>query len=171
ILIGVGGLANTNAYNSGTLSDGQFLIWGDNNAAKVPTVSTTDFSGVTHHFAAIWKVQNTGGVGTVRVAWPKSFDNLAIIQSSDPVIGAGDAVTPMSGEITINGLVYNYADVTLADGSYFTLAAKLSGPGGVTAGLLMWHKADDGTTTPGPKTVWRDVSGLGRDVTQNNRAG
>lgn len=171
ILIGVGGLANTNADNSGTLSDGQFLIWGDNNAAKVPTVSTTDFSGVTHHFAAIWKVQNTGGVGTVRVAWPKSFDNLAIIQSSDPVIGAGDAVTPMSGEITINGLVYNYADVTLADGSYFTLAAKLSGPGGVTAGLLMWHKADDGTTTPGPKTVWRDVSGLGRDVTQNNRAG
>src|SRR5690606_14207377 len=30
---------------------------------------------------------------------------------------------------------------------------------------------DDGTTTPGPKTVWRDVSGLGRDVTQKNRAG
>lgn len=41
-------------------------------------------------------------------------------------------------------------------------------PGGVTTGLLMWHKADDGTGTPGATTTWADVSGNGRDVTQSN---
>jgi hypothetical protein len=169
VLIGVGTLANTNADNSGTLTDGQYLVWGDNGLDKVPNVATSDFAGLSHHFAAIWKVQNTGSVGTVRVAWPKSFSNLALIQSADAVIDADDVVTDMSAnEITINGQVYNYADVTLDDGSYFTLAAKLSAPGGVTTGLLMWHKANDGTVGTGAKNIWRDISGNGRDVTQNN---
>src|SRR5690606_25384977 len=131
ILIGVGGLANSNAANSGTLTNGQYLIWGDNGLDKIPSVSTTDFAGLSHLFASVWKVQNTGDVGMVRVAWPKTFSH-----------------------------------VTLEDGTYFTLGAKLAGPGGVTAGLMMWHKADDGTVGAGPKDVWRDVSGFGRDVTQ-----
>ncbi len=168
VLIGLDELANTNAANAGTLTNGQYLIWGDNGEAKVPTVATSVFGGLSHHFAAIWKVENTGAVGTVRVAWPKSFSNLTLIQSDDDEIGAGDAATSMSGEIEINGVTYNYADVTLDNGSYFTFGAKLSGPGGVTAGLMMWHKADDGTVGAGAKSIWRDVSGLGRDVTQNN---
>lgn len=169
VLIGVGTLANSNAGNSGTLSDGQYLVWGDNGLDKVPNIATGDFAGLSHRFAAIWKLQNTGSVGTVRVAWPKSFSSLALIQSADAAIGAGDVVTDMSAnEITINGLVYNFADVSLADGSYFTLGAKLSAPGGVTTGLLMWHKANDGTVGTGAKDTWRDVSGNGRDVSQNN---
>lgn len=166
ILIGVGGLANSNAANSGTLTNGQYLIWGDNGLDKIPSVSTTDFAGLSHLFASVWKVQNTGDVGTLRVAWPKTFSNLTLIQSTDETFDSGDLATSMMGEITINGVVYNYADVTLEDGTYFTLGAKLAGPGGVTAGLMMWHKADDGTVGAGPKDVWRDVSGFGRDVTQ-----
>ncbi|MNL41018.1 hypothetical protein D3C87_1634050 [compost metagenome] len=65
---------------------------------------------------------------------------------------------------TINGVVYNYAEVTLANGQYFTFGAKLAGPGGVTTGLLMWHKADDGTAAAGQKNIWKDISGNGRDV-------
>lgn len=168
VLIGTGALAGTNAANSGTLANGQYLIWGDNGLAKAPTVATTAFTGLSHHFAAIWRVQNTGTVGTVRVAWPKSFSNLTLIQSNDATIDGSDASTVMSSETIINGIAYNYAEVTLTNGTYFTFGAKLSGPGGVTAGLMMWHKADDGTTAAGPKDIWRDVSGLGRDVTQNN---
>src|SRR5690606_21651890 len=62
--------------------------------------------------------------------------------------------------------------------SYLTLSVFLAcvavsasyaqAPGGVTEGLLMWHKADDGTATPGTKTTWADFSGNGRDVTQTN---
>lgn len=170
VLIGVGTLANTNDGNSGILDNGQYLVWGDNGLDKVPTIPTTAFSGLSHHFAAVWKVQNTGNVGTVRVAWPKSFNHLTLIQSVDATIDGSDAVTIMDNEVTINDVVYNYADITLTNGSYFTFAAKLAGPGGVTAGLMMWHRADDGTTASGLKNIWRDLSGMGRHVTQNNNA-
>lgn len=148
VLIGVGGLANTNAANSGTLTNNQYLIWGDNGLAKTPSVAIAGITGVSHRFASIWKVQNTGTVGTVRVAWPKNLANLSLIQSSDSLIAAGDVLTPMTGEITINSIVYNYADVTLADGQYFTFAAKLAAPGGVS-GPVVWLKADAGTTLSG----------------------
>ncbi len=148
VLIGVGGLANTNADNSGTLTNNQYLIWGDNGLPKTPSVAVTGMSGLSHRFASIWKVQNTGTVGTVRVAWPKNLANLSLIQSSDSIFAVGDVVTTMSGEVTINSVVYNYADVTLADGQYFTFAAKLAAPGGVS-GPAVWLKADAGTTLSG----------------------
>lgn len=171
VLIGIGTLANTNSANAATLSDGQYLVWGDNGLAKVPTVTTSSFAGLSHRFAAIWKVQNTGLIGTVRVAWPQGLTNLSLIQSTDATIDATDIVTNMSAnEVTINGVVYNYADVTLSNGQYFTFAAKMAAPGGVTGGLLMWHKADDGTATAGQKNIWKDMSGNGRDVAQNNNA-
>ncbi|MBX9449320.1 MAG: T9SS type A sorting domain-containing protein [Taibaiella sp.] len=169
ILIGIGGLANTNAGNSGTLDDGQFLIWGDNGLPKSLTVPISFFTGISHHFGAIWHVQNTGSVGTVRIAWPKGINNLSLVQSTDATIDASDITTNMSAnEITINGIVYNYADVSLADGVYFTLAGKAVAPGGVADGLLMWHRADDAVTTPGKKDIWYDMSGNNRDITQYN---
>lgn len=162
VLIGVGGLANTNAANTGTLTDNQYLVWGDNGLAKVPTVATSAFSGVSHHFPAIWKVQNSG-VGTVRIAWPKGFRNLNLIQSADAVIGAGDTQTPMTAnEITINGTIYNYTDVTLANGQYFTFAATVPAPGGVTAGLTQWYRADQNLAAAGGSgtnvTSWTDFT-------------
>ncbi|NML23198.1 T9SS type A sorting domain-containing protein [Pseudoflavitalea sp. G-6-1-2] len=171
VLIGVGSLANTNAGNTGSLTDGQYLIWGDNGLAKTATVAIPGITGISHRFAATWKVQNVGAVGTVRVAWPKSLINLKLIQSSDAVFDATDIVSDMaSNETTINGIVYNYVDVTLANGQFFTFGAKIPAPGGVVDGLLMWHKANDGVVTSGAKNKWQDVSGNGRDVTQNNNA-
>lgn len=148
VLIGVGGLANTNAANSGTLTNNQYLIWGDNGLSKTPSVTVTGMTGLSHRFAAIWRAQNTGSVGTVRVAWPKNLTNLSLIQSTDSIIAAGDVVTAMTGEVTINSVVYNYADVTLSNGQYFTFAAKLAAPGGVS-GPAVWLKADAGTTLSG----------------------
>ncbi|WP_188931801.1 T9SS type A sorting domain-containing protein [Dyadobacter endophyticus] len=162
VLIGTTGLTNTNAGNSLALNAGQYLIWGDNGLAKVPTVSTTAFPSVSHHFQAIWKVQNSGAVGTVRVAWPKGLKSLSLIQSSDQTIGAGDVLTPLTSETTINGVVYNYADVTLADGQYFTFAAKVPAPGGVTTGLTQWYRADEGLVKVGGDgsnvTTWTDFA-------------
>lgn len=148
VLIGVGGLANTNAANSGTLTDNQYLVWGDNGQTKKPTVFTSAFAGLSHHFAAVWKVQNNG-VGTVRIAWPKGLAALTLIQSTDATIGAGDITTPMTAnELTVNGVVYNYADVTLANGQFFTFGAKLAAPGGVN-GAAVWLKANEGTSVTG----------------------
>ncbi|QEC40694.1 T9SS type A sorting domain-containing protein [Pseudobacter ginsenosidimutans] len=171
VLIGVGSLANTNAANIGSLTDGQYLIWGDNGLAKTANIAIPGITGISHRFAATWKVQNSGAVGTVRVAWPKNLINLKLIQSADAVFDATDNVSDMSAnETTINGIIYNYVDVILSDGQYFTFGAKVPSPGGVVDGLLMWHKADDGVVTPGAKNKWQDVSGNGRDVAQNNNA-
>ncbi|HEV7382740.1 MAG TPA: hypothetical protein VGN64_23255, partial [Dyadobacter sp.] len=161
VLIGVGTLSATNAANGGTIANNQYLVWGDNGGAKVPTVATSAFAGVSHHFQSIWKVQNTG-IGTVRVAWPKGFKGLSLVQSSDATIGAGDVITPMSGEATLNGMVYNYADVTLASGQYFTIAAKVPAPGGVTTGLTQWYRADQNLGSTGGNgtniTSWTDYT-------------
>ncbi len=150
VLIGVGTLAGSNAENGGALTDGQYLIWGDNGLAKLPVAATSLLPGLSHHFPAIWRAQNTNGVGTVRVAWPKGLKSLSLVQSADAVIDGGDVVTDMTAnEVTLGGVIYNYADVTLADGQYFTFAAKVPAPGGVTAGLTQWYRADEGVTSAG----------------------
>jgi hypothetical protein len=163
VLIGVGGLANTNTANGGTLADNQYLVWGDNGLNKAPTVTISGFPGLSHRFAAVWKVQNNG-VGTVRVAWVKGLSNLTLIQSADAVFSAGDVTTAMTGEVTVNGVIYNYADVVLSNGQYFTIGAKLAGPGGVTTDLRVWLKSNEGFTP----SSWTDFSGFNNHYTQTN---
>ncbi|SEJ85228.1 hypothetical protein SAMN05216327_1261, partial [Dyadobacter sp. SG02] len=169
VLIATTGLADANAANTTELTDGQFLLWGDNGLAKAPAVALTG-PGINFRFAAIWKVQNSGSVGTVRVAWPAGLTNLKLIQSSDETIDGSDPATDMTATQTVNGVSYNYADVSLADGQFFTFAAYVQAPGGVAANLLMWHKANDGVNAAGAKNIWKDMSVNGRDVTQNNNA-
>lgn len=168
VLISTTGLADANAANTTELTDGQFLTWGDNGLAKAPAVALS-VAGTNFRFAAIWKAQNTAGVGTVRVAWPAGLTNLKLIQSSDETIDVSDALTDMSANTqVVNGISYNYADVNIGNGTYFTFAAYVQAPGGVAANLLMWHKANDGANTAGAKNVWKDMSVNGRDITQNN---
>ncbi|MGV3763426.1 DUF6923 family protein [Parapedobacter sp.] len=173
LIIGAGNtLFNTNAANTNVLADGQFLLVGDNGLAqqlKVPLAYNAGTNGETNfRFESIWKVENTGNTGAVTIAWPKRRGNLYLVQSSDETFEDTDTFTPMTDEATINGIEYNTATVILADGEFFTFAGYAYAPGGVTEGLLMWHKADDGTATSGAKAIWADVSGNGRDVTQTN---
>jgi hypothetical protein len=149
VLISTAGLANTNAGNATALTAGQYLVWGDNGLSKTPTVAIAGITGISHRFAAIWKVQNTSSVGTVRIAWVKNLANLSLIQSDDATFSSTDDITSMTGnEIIVNGTVYNYADVVLGNGEYFTFAAKVAAPGGVS-GPAVWLRANDGTTVTG----------------------
>lgn len=168
VLISTTGLGNTNDSNAVQLANAQYLIWGDNGRAKAPAVAITGIAGVNYRFGAVWKAQNTNSVGTVRVAWPKMFATMKLVQSADTTFDATDIITNMSDTQVVNGITYAYADVILSNGQYFTFSAFVQAPGGVVANLLMWHKADDGVTAPGAKSIWKDVSVNGRDVTQNN---
>ncbi|KMQ60690.1 hypothetical protein ACM40_13070 [Chryseobacterium sp. BLS98] len=166
ILIGLTGMANTNASNSGALTNQQFLVAGDNGLAKTPSVAINGIPGVNYRFGSVWKVQNTGSVGTVRVMWPQGLTNLKLVQNnSDPTFTTGNTATDMSANTqTINGVVYNYSDVSLADGQYFTLAAQIYAPGGVVNNLQVWNKADFGTNTTtesGPVTSWTNSAASG----------
>jgi len=159
LIIGAGnGLFNTNAANTNTLTDGQFLIVGDNGlkqALSIPLVYTAGTNGQTNfRFESIWKVQNTGSVGTVTVAWPKGVNNLYLVQSTDAVFNGSDSFTPMTAEVTVNGVVYNTATITLSNGSFFTFAGFEYAPGGVT-GVDFWVKSDDAGAIA---TAWKDHS-------------
>ena len=164
LIIGAGGtLADTNALNTNTLTDGQFLIVGDNGLRQGLSVPISGITGVNYRFESIWKAQNTGTVGTVRVAWPAGLSALRLIQSADAVIENTDTVTDMSVNTqTVNGVTYNYADVTLANGQYFTFAAFAHAPGGVINGLSQWYRADIDATNTGNTTdvtSWKDYFG------------
>lgn len=165
LIIGAGNsLANTNAANTNTLTDGQFLITGDNGLKQIlntPLVYTAGVNGETNHrFEAIWKVQNTNAVGTVTVAWPKGIKNLYLVQSSSSVFDGTSTFTPMTTETTVNGVVYNIANVTLANGQYFTLAGYLYAPGGVV-GTDFWIRSDDAGDIA---TAWKDNSINANDI-------
>lgn len=165
LIIGAGNsLANTNIDNTNSLAEGQFLMTGDNGLKQIlntPLVYTSRANGETNHrFEAIWKVQNTNSVGTVTVAWPKGIKNLYLVQSANPVFDATSTFTPMTAETTVNGVVYNTANVTLANGQYFTFAGYLYAPGGV-AGSDFWIRSDDAGDIA---TAWKDNSINANDI-------
>jgi len=165
LVISTTGFADNNAANStGIANDLQFLMTGDNGlyqGLKTPFSYTAGSNGVTNYrFEAIWKVQNSGNVGTVTVAWPKGVKNLYLVQSQDAVFDATDTFTPMATEVTVNGVVYNTANVTLSNGQFFTFAGFGNAPGGVANGLSYWYRADKNAANTGAATDvtgWTDV--------------
>ncbi|WP_261511869.1 hypothetical protein [Chryseobacterium paludis] len=164
LIIGVGNsLANTNIGNTNSLTEGQFLIIGDNGLKQsmtTPLVYTAGANGETNYrFEAIWKVQNTNSVGTVTVAWPKGIKNLYLVQSAGPVFDLTSTFTPMVTEVTINGEIYKTANVTLTDGQFFTFAGFGLAPGGVVNNLSYWYRADKDAANTGDGTditAWTD---------------
>lgn len=156
LIIGTVGIAETNVDNLIGLSNNQFLIWGDNGLAKVLTTtllnSTAPGGEVNYRLAAIWKTQNTGSVGNVRIMWPEGISNLHIVQSTDAVFDNTDNFTAMDNSLTLGGVTYKYADVTLTNGGYFTLAGFAVAPGGVLNGLQLWFDAGINASL----TTWKD---------------
>ncbi|WP_407031520.1 T9SS type A sorting domain-containing protein [Polluticaenibacter yanchengensis] len=138
------------------LNNNQFLVWGDNNLAKSPAVPFGNIGGLPYQrFAAVWKVQNTNSVGTVRVAWPSGYANMKLIVSADEVFTTSDDIHEMDLTQVVNGIEYAYTDVTLTNTKpYFTIAAFIQAPGGVTNNISYWYRAD--------KLV--EASGDGADV-------
>ncbi|WP_123983566.1 hypothetical protein [Chryseobacterium sp. G0201] len=169
LIIGAGtSLFSMNSTNTNNLTDGQFLVVGDNGMKQSLAVSLPYTSApggkVNYRFSAVWKVQNTGNTGTVIVAWPKEISNLHLVRSSDALFDTSDEFIPMAGTVTISGVEYNTATVTFTDGDYFTFAGYGRGPGGVTADLGLWVKADEGFTP----SLWSDKSGNNYHLTQNS---
>ncbi|MDP9956221.1 hypothetical protein J2X97_001858 [Epilithonimonas hungarica] len=164
LIVGKGNtLSDTNAANSNTLTNGQFLMIGDNGLKQSLSISLNNPSAlggeVNYRFESLWKVQNTGNIGTVIIAWPKSITNLQLVHSTDATIDESDDFVPMSNEVTINGIVYNTATVTFKNGDYFTFAGYAHAPGGVVNNLNYWYRADKNAVNSGPGTdvtSWTD---------------
>lgn len=164
LVIGAGStLFNTNKENPNIIQDGQFLVVGDNgekqSLSELFSNPAAPGGEVNYRFAAVWKVQNTNGVGTVSVAWPKSIENLHLVRSTDEVFDNSDEFIFMENEVNINGVDYVYATINFNNGDYFTLAGYAHAPAGVFNGLAYWYRADKQVEHTGEGTDitgWRD---------------
>lgn len=166
LIIGTGNsLFNTNAANTNSLTNGQFLMVGDNGLKQSLAVSlpfsTAPGGEINYRFSSVWKVQNTGNTGTVIVAWPKGISNLHLVRSANETFDTSDEFIPMTNIVTVNGVEYSTATITFNNGDYFTLAGYAHAPGGVVKGLNYWYRADIDAVNTGNNTdvtSWKDYA-------------
>lgn len=157
LAIGLGTIEASNLANAATFAvDKSFLIWGHNGAAL-------DFTNPLvndHAYASkLWKVAETGTLGTVTLRVPSASINGSqplLVRSTDATIDNTDEQIPL----TLTGAYY-YATIDFADGDYFTFAqAPPPAPGGVATNLNLWLKADFGAVDNGTVlTSWHDQAG------------
>lgn len=165
-VIGLGTIAASNAANGNSFAaDKNFMLWGSNTLSATYGIAytPTSFTPAAGYFrmSRVWKVQETGTVGNV-VVQGTGADHLLV--SSDPTFATG--VTELS-------LSSGSATIDFSNGQFFTFGRELVAPGGVSAGLGVWLRADQGssTTTDGQTvTDWADFGPIGNDVTQPTAA-
>ena len=151
-------IAADNAGNTNTFAmDKTFMMTGDNGAQLSASGLLTGTTTNQARMARVWKVQEAGAAGSVKVRIPVSAlpgTSPVLVRSTDATFTTSDTVVPM----TLNGTDYE-ADYNFIDGDFFTFAAVGTAPGGVF-GLTTWQKANDGVTN-GSSTGWIDASGNG----------
>ncbi|SMD31738.1 Por secretion system C-terminal sorting domain-containing protein [Reichenbachiella faecimaris] len=167
------------------LDDSEYLVWGNDDNTNSFTTDDV-ISGITERLERIWKVKETGDVGAVTI----NFDitnlavdkdnttlNLLIAPSSAtmPTDLANDAVTALiiGGNVTDQGGhdILTFSNVDFNDGDFFTIGGDVQtiAPGGISSGLTLWLRPDEGLETSGNLvTSWKDVSGSGNDADQGD---
>ncbi|HEY1167145.1 MAG TPA: right-handed parallel beta-helix repeat-containing protein, partial [Chitinophaga sp.] len=115
VIIGLGSLADNNTANANTFTANQsYLLWGDDGASTLFKTPITGHATVNYRMTRIWKVQETGTVGTVQIAVP--YDALPnaketfLITSTDATLTGTDQFYPLT-EITLNGVKHYAATV------------------------------------------------------------
>ena len=173
------GFAATNQANvTGLGADKSFLIAGSDAGAATFGTAITPPAGSTanNRFTRIWKVQESGTVGTVKLAMPVDFGNggtAYIVRLTDATFDATDTWIPLSN-LTVGGVSYLAGDVDFNTGDYFTFATFITSPGCVAANLNLWLKSDFGISTPSdgsPVYSWSNKSNYGVDSVLQITAG
>lgn len=177
--IAKGALVATNNANTGVLTDGDYLIVGDDNVAMTSQVTEIPASvivgGCTFaRLAREWKSAITGAPGAVTLVAGsndagsfKFTGSMAGIQVMVDQDGDGNFNT---GTIrtynysTLVGGVATFNNVILNNNEVFSFVWKQTAPGGVSSGLTHWIKANDGTPW-GNLTALNDQSPTGANLT------
>ncbi|MDM8565044.1 choice-of-anchor Q domain-containing protein [Candidatus Halobeggiatoa sp. HSG11] len=142
--------------NGGAFSaDNSFLVWGNNDG----TVTYNQTSGDKIHLTKIWKVQETGTVGSVTVTISgTNAKYLLVSNSTDFSAATAYSFTGSSTSVDFNA------------GEFFTLAIDSTPtPGGIGSAPQLWLKADTGVTT-GATMTWDDQSPYGLQASQSTGA-
>jgi len=162
------GLAASNAANTNTFTaDQSYELIGDNGlSATYSTAYVPNSFTPVASFAImnrVWKVQETGTVGTVTVAIPGSQRGTYLLVSNTNSFSTGSVgVTEYALLPDGNGNVVATVDFT--DGQFFTFGQDIIAPGCVTAGLDFWFDPAVGVTRSGTiVTGWADRDGSGNN--------
>ena len=166
VTMGRGTIVTDNASNANTFSaDRTFLVWGDDAASTGLALSVTGTSPLLTRMTRTWRVQETLDAGTVTVRIPQSAlagTAPVLIRSTDTTFNSSDTLVPL----TPSGTNYEAA-VDFTTGDYFTFAAVVATPGGVT-GASLWLRGDIGMScVTGACTVtsWQDRAAARRTPT------
>ncbi|WP_339795282.1 T9SS type A sorting domain-containing protein, partial [uncultured Imperialibacter sp.] len=127
------GLGIVRMWNPSALANNEYLMWGHDNAALTGTTSGVDGIIIEQRYNRIWRVSETGDVGTVSI----SFDfngignplgsNLRLLIDRDGDGFADNDVTPIVG--TVSGNIAVFSNVNFQNGDRFTLGnTDLSSP-------------------------------------------
>lgn len=161
--IGLGSVAATNDVNPATFTaDKNYMVWGSNGEASEYAVAYTPNSYTpTASFKImnrVWKVQETGTVGTVAISIPGSQTGTFLLVSNSNSFSTGSAgVTEYL--MTPDGSGNVVAMVDLTNAQFFTFGRDIVAPGCVTQGLALWVRGDDpGAVIGQPTQAWPDYS-------------
>ncbi|WP_162088693.1 beta strand repeat-containing protein [Chryseobacterium aquaeductus] len=163
-VVALGNIFDTNANNTNTFSgDLSALVWGSD-TGSTNFATPFAFGSLNSRMTRFWKVQETGTVGTVKVAllksqMPLNLTHHTLLVSSNDTFDGADTRTAMTLE-TIGGVEYYTATVLdFNSGDFFSFAALVTAPGGVITNLQRWYKGDAGVTTATGVSAWQDQAG------------
>jgi uncharacterized protein YjdB len=150
-------ISTTNDLNSNTFSaDNSWLLVGDNNKSINWTGSGVPINGGNVRLNRVWRVKETGTVGTVYLEVP---DNTSALTDKLPSTtysiyllvansGTNGKFSAMSG-VTVQPMTFDgtnkkwYTTYNFADGDYFTFGSEkvCIAPAGISEGLNSWYHA------------------------------
>lgn len=150
------------ARNSQIGSDNNWLIWG-NDAGTLTENSSDVPTGIVNRLNRVWRASEIGEIGVTDVSFDlTSIDNGGSLDldSEDAnmfsllVAGTGSSGVFSSAQVieggtlsTIDGNTFiTFSNVNIENLEYFTLGTEpfICGPGGVTANIKLWLKANEG---------------------------
>lgn len=151
-------LVSLNSSGTALTTNDSYLIAGSDNGALAFNTFLPGVAGVNARLDRIWRVQETGTIGTVTVAWPSTDASLQLIVSNDATFNGSDNTYPTTA-ITINGTDYRQASVDLTGGQYFSFASLSSAPGGYWNNLALWLSSERAGVAAGSNAPdWDDIS-------------
>ncbi len=128
ITIGLGTIENTNKENTSVIGTNQHsMLWGDNDS--VLAFTSTGAPPGTLFIGRIWKIQETGTIGTVRLSVPSNSSSLS---TKLPSAGVVKFLIDADGDFTSGSTSHSMvlvgdnweATYDFSDGDYFSLAIE-----------------------------------------------
>ncbi|EAY27196.1 T9SS type B sorting domain-containing protein [Microscilla marina] len=159
ISMGLGTIATDNASNANAFgTDKTFFSWANDNAAADITNAATSglpSTAMNVRMTRVWKVQEPqADVGNLSIQFNLKGLSYTIDAKEKAFLLISSSATDFSGATVVNATsfangVATFDNVNLSNGQFITLGALVTAPGGVTANIALWVKANTGVTATG----------------------